>query len=207
MQKAFQLFQNIKFEDNHPISNGDIELKSFDPHEALNVELPMQLANNSEVVLHASSVIIQNSIFAFAGISGTGKSTIAHELVKAGHKLFSDEALILRESGDTVLCYTFPQQIRLWKGSEKESLELSNDFGPYQLKQLYLLHNDQEQSITPLSQLLQSTYRPDTRNNQLDLRLLNLVCNMTHSNLVSLKKYSPDPDSFQSLQNSINSLL
>ena len=207
MQKAYQLFQNIQFDEGHPISKMDIQLKSFDPHEALNIELPMKLANQSEVVLHASSVIINNEIFAFAGVSGTGKSTIAHELVKSGHKLFSDEALILREANESVMCYTFPQQIRLWNGPQKESLGLSKDCGPYQLRQLYLLHNKQEHLITPLSQLLQSTYRPETRNNQLDLRLLNLVHLMTNHNLVSIKKYTPDPNSFQSLQNSIKTLL
>ena len=47
------------------------------------------------LVLHASSIVIDNKLVAFVGHRGAGKSTTAACLLSLGYKLFSDDLLII----------------------------------------------------------------------------------------------------------------
>ena len=61
--------------------------------------------------IHASGVALDKRSSIFAGLGGSGKTTIALELVKQGYEFLGDDALILRE--DTVL--PFPKWLHVFR--------------------------------------------------------------------------------------------
>jgi hypothetical protein len=67
--------------------------------------LPMVLWSRGGLVLHASGAIVEQkgAAVALCGVSGVGKSTLAHTLLERGGKLIGDDALWLRESHVTGL--------------------------------------------------------------------------------------------------------
>jgi len=66
--------------------------------------------------LHASCVSFQGAVIAFAGPSGTGKSTMAALLLEQGARLLSDDVAVIdvHADGGPVLLPTFPRQ-KLWR--------------------------------------------------------------------------------------------
>jgi hypothetical protein len=52
--------------------------------------------------LHASAVLTDHGVVAIAAPSGTGKSTLALELVRRGWPLFADDTVVLGRRGDAV---------------------------------------------------------------------------------------------------------
>lgn len=87
-----------------------IEYRGFDavPEEALQWQLfGLVLSTWSEwvgrPVLHAATIQVDGSAVGFLGESGAGKSSIAFEFLRNGHRVFGDDHLILdRTSG--VIC-------------------------------------------------------------------------------------------------------
>jgi hypothetical protein len=61
----------------------------------------VSLAHGREA-LHAAAVEIPLGVVAIAAPSGMGKSTLAYELVRRGHRLFTDDVLILSRGDETV---------------------------------------------------------------------------------------------------------
>lgn len=63
--------------------------------------LPRVLAHEGKLVLHASTVEVDGALIAFAGPSGTGKSTLAASLLSAGYRVLGDDSLqvVKRRSG------------------------------------------------------------------------------------------------------------
>lgn len=55
--------------------------------------LPRVLAHEGQLVLHASTVEVDGALIAFAGPSGTGKSTLAASLLSAGYRVLGDDSL------------------------------------------------------------------------------------------------------------------
>ena len=86
-------------------------------HLLLNQVLPRVLAHRGRLVLHAGAVCAENRAIAFVGPTGSGKSTLTASFHAAGHKLLSDDGLVLNSivGGITVLP-TYPS-LRLWPGS------------------------------------------------------------------------------------------
>ena len=58
------------------------------------------LLNFDVLLFHGAGGMVQNRGFVIAGPSGSGKSTMAGLLVKAGHPMFSDECMALRNQND-----------------------------------------------------------------------------------------------------------
>jgi hypothetical protein len=58
--------------------------------------------------IHASAVRAQGAVLAFAAPSGTGKTTLAAELVERGATFFCDDVLALAADGDRVLAHPGP---------------------------------------------------------------------------------------------------
>ena len=65
-----------------------------------NQVLPLALSRQGELVLHASAVEVNNSILAFLGISGLGKSTLAASFASTGHRILTDDGLQLQSADD-----------------------------------------------------------------------------------------------------------
>jgi HPr Serine kinase C-terminal domain len=75
--------------------------------------LSFALVKNGMEPLHATAVVVKGAAVAFLGDCGFGKSTLAAEFLKAGHRLLTDDLLILRKIGQQVLAYPGPPRIKL----------------------------------------------------------------------------------------------
>ncbi|MBS1834788.1 MAG: hypothetical protein JST65_18865 [Acidobacteria bacterium] len=62
--------------------------------------------------LHATVVVIDGEAVAFLGESGFGKSTMAASLLASGHRLLTDDLLILRNTAGGLLAYPGPPRIK-----------------------------------------------------------------------------------------------
>jgi hypothetical protein len=64
--------------------------------------------------LHATVVVVNGQAVAFLGSNGSGKSSLAACFLEAGHRLLTDDLLILQESPDRILAYPGPPRIKLF---------------------------------------------------------------------------------------------
>ena len=64
--------------------------------------------------LHATVVEIDGEGVAFLGGSAFGKSTVAASFLEAGHRLVTDDLLVLQQSGTTIWAYPGPPRIKLF---------------------------------------------------------------------------------------------
>ena len=76
--------------------------------------LSFALVKNGIEPLHATVVVIRGKAVAFLGDCGFGKSTLAAEFLRAGHRLLTDDLLVLRETGQRMLAYPGPPRIKLF---------------------------------------------------------------------------------------------
>jgi hypothetical protein len=74
--------------------------KAVMQHLYLNQVLPLALSRQDYEVFHASAVELDNVAVAFVGPSGFGKSTLAASFASCGHRFLTDDALVLRRSGE-----------------------------------------------------------------------------------------------------------
>lgn len=68
----------------------------------LNRILPSVSIAHGNEALHACAVVTQRGVLAVAAPSGTGKSTLARELMRKGWPLFADDTLILSKGDEAV---------------------------------------------------------------------------------------------------------
>jgi hypothetical protein len=88
-------------------------------HLLLNQVIPLVINLRGGEALHASAVLTPHGIIAFSGPAGSGKSTIAGTLLKAGYPLMSDDCLALIEKdGEFHGMEAYPE-VRLWGDSFK----------------------------------------------------------------------------------------
>jgi hypothetical protein len=64
--------------------------------------------------LHATAIVVDGRAIAFLGGSAFGKSTLAASFLAAGHRLLTDDLLILRSSSDGIVAYPGPPRIKLF---------------------------------------------------------------------------------------------
>jgi hypothetical protein len=64
--------------------------------------------------LHATAVVVDDHAVAFLGNNAFGKSSLAACFLEAGHRLLTDDLLILQESPGGVLAYPGPARIKLF---------------------------------------------------------------------------------------------
>ncbi|MDF5732439.1 MAG: serine kinase [Rhizonema sp. PD38] len=68
------------------------------------------LRQRSHLVLHASSIAINNEAVAFLGNSGWGKSTLANAFYNQGYSLLTDDVMAIQVEGDRPITFpSFPQ--------------------------------------------------------------------------------------------------
>jgi hypothetical protein len=63
--------------------------------------------------LHAASVLVNGAAIAFLGDSGYGKSTLAATLLERGHRLVTDDVLVVRFDGNRAMAYPSLPRIKL----------------------------------------------------------------------------------------------
>lgn len=124
------------------------------------------------LVLHASSVAIQDKVVAFLGHSGWGKSTLAAALHTHGHSVITDDvlAISLEDVENPIVVPSFPQcklspqaaealgkdpnsLEPLYAHSSKRAYHFQSGFQQERLPlhSIYLLSRGDSHSITPLS--------------------------------------------------------
>lgn len=74
---------------------------------------------NGYVPLHASAVVFDGGVHAFAGPSGEGKSTLVAALAERGLELFADDVLTLDTSGPSVRALPGHKRLKLWSDALK----------------------------------------------------------------------------------------
>jgi len=63
----------------------------------INQVIPLYLSNKGKIVLHSSAVSINGKAVVFTGLSATGKSTLASVFCREGHKLITDDYLLINK--------------------------------------------------------------------------------------------------------------
>jgi hypothetical protein len=72
--------------------------------------------------LHATAVTVGDCVVAFLGDNGSGKSSLASFFLAAGHRLVTDDLLVLEERSGRLLAYPGPPRIKLFPGIAKHLL-------------------------------------------------------------------------------------
>jgi hypothetical protein len=67
-----------------------------------------------QVCLHASAVVVRDSVVAFLGPMGAGKSTTAAALAQRGYGVLSDDVVVLAPAKTGFLVHPAYPQLRLW---------------------------------------------------------------------------------------------
>jgi hypothetical protein len=100
-------------------------------HLYLNQVLPLALAKQGQLVLHASAVEIDEYAVAFLGESGRGKSTLAASFAANGLRFLTDDGLLL-ERCDTSGYQVMPSHpsIRLWDDSQQALISMDVAVAP-----------------------------------------------------------------------------
>jgi hypothetical protein len=88
-------------------------------HLLLDQVLPLVLTIRGLKALHATAVLTPTGVCAFAGATGTGKSTLAASLLLAGYPVLSDDCLVLEEQDGRVSATPAYPGLRLWEDTLK----------------------------------------------------------------------------------------
>ena len=88
-------------------------------HLHLNQVLPLALAKQGQLVLHASAVEIGAEAVAFIGASGRGKSTLAASFATNGFRFLTDDGLLLAPAASGYQVLPSHPSIRLWDDSQQ----------------------------------------------------------------------------------------
>jgi len=84
--------------------------------------LPLVAVLHGLEVLHASAVAIDGRAFAFSGVPGAGKSTLALNLALSGSELLCDDVIALRANGERVIAEPGSALVNL-RADQAEQLE------------------------------------------------------------------------------------
>ncbi|WP_282039840.1 hypothetical protein [Saccharicrinis aurantiacus] len=122
---------------------------------------------NNGVLIHASCIINNDEAYAFTGVSGIGKSTMARLWHQAGHTVINDDRLAIRSIGDHIKVYNTPMPYYTQKPIEST------------LTKIFILKQHPNNYIKPLSgvhaftkvlsNFIQQFYEQDMIQNHLDI--------------------------------------
>lgn len=162
-------------------------------HLYLNQVVPLALAHQGYLVLHASAVSVHDRAVGFVGDSGMGKSTLAAHFASLKMPYLTDDGLIVDLQNDFARVIPGPPSIRVWTDTAN-ALQFSDEqklqpvqftskarylpdgqmelrAKPCDLAELYLLRNDgatapqvmQVPQVQAVIQLLNNCFLLDTR--------------------------------------------
>jgi hypothetical protein len=119
--------------------------------------LVTRIAREGGILLHSAGVLSQTGGYVFTGPSGAGKSTVAQFFAERGASVLSDERVILRKHGDSVIAYGTP-----WVGSGRYAKNASGS-----VTNLFCIHHGTQshriETMSPgavLSSILQQCFLP-----------------------------------------------
>lgn len=67
--------------------------------------------------LHVTAVEVRGRVVGLTGDSGYGKSTLAAQFVRDGHRLLTDDLLVMRNGGSALVAYPGPPRLKLFPES------------------------------------------------------------------------------------------
>ena len=102
--------------DGRRISCRRVEASSLESFQVymLGQALSFALVKQRFEPLHATVVVVDDHAVAFLGDNASGKSSLAACFLEAGHRLLTDDLLILQESSNRILAYPGPPRIKLF---------------------------------------------------------------------------------------------
>jgi len=100
---------------------GKIPSESFQVY-LLGQALSFALVKKGFEPLHATAVEMNGEAVVFLGTSGLGKSSLAGYLIQAGHRLITDDMLMLRKNGAEFQACPGPARIKLFPSMAKRFL-------------------------------------------------------------------------------------
>jgi hypothetical protein len=106
-------------------------------HILLDQVIPLVLSRRESIVLHASAVLTDHGVIAFAGKSGQGKSTLAASFARKGCAMVSDDCLVLRAQHENWIALPSYPGVRMWPSTAEQLLgkdTRSKDVSHYSLK-------------------------------------------------------------------------
>ena len=83
-------------------------------HLLLDQVIPLVINLKGKEALHASAVFTPKGVFAFTGITGSGKSTVVGSFLSEGYPLMSDDCLVLLEKNKGIYAIPAYPGLRLW---------------------------------------------------------------------------------------------
>ena len=84
-------------------------------HLLLDQVLPLALAADGHLVLHASAVSrVEAGVMALAGAAGSGKSTMAAALRQEGWSVMADDGVLVQDAGEQVQAVPAYAGLRVW---------------------------------------------------------------------------------------------
>lgn len=86
-------------------------------HLLLDQVIPRLLSHQGQLIIHASCIQVEDSLIAFCGESGWGKSTLAACLYKQGNTLITDDCLLLETKNSSITGIPNYQGLRLLEDS------------------------------------------------------------------------------------------
>jgi energy-coupling factor transporter ATP-binding protein EcfA2 len=162
-------------------------------HLFMNQVVPLAMAQQGYLVLHASAAMVQGRAVGFVGDSGMGKSTLAAHFASLQMPSLTDDGLVVDMRRDFVRVLPGPPSIRVWADTAS-ALQLSDDqkqepvqftskaryspdaqiavrASPCNLSEIYLLRNGgattpqvlQVRQVQAVVQLLNNSFLLDTR--------------------------------------------
>lgn len=102
--------------DGHRISCRHQDGSSIESFQVymLGQALSFALVKQGFEPLHATVAVVDDQAVAFLGNNAFGKSTLAACFLEAGHRLLTDDLLILQQSSNRILAYPGPPRIKLF---------------------------------------------------------------------------------------------
>jgi hypothetical protein len=85
--------------------------------------LSLALVKQGIEPLHATTVVVDGQAIAFLGDSGHGKSSLAACFLAGGHRLLTDDLLVLEESGGYLVAHPGPPRIKLFPAVARRFLQ------------------------------------------------------------------------------------
>jgi len=87
-------------------------------HLLLDQVIPLVINLRGGEALHASAILTPHGVVAFAGSTGSGKSTVAGSLLKEGYPFVSDDCLTLLEKDKEIYAISAYPGLRLWNDAK-----------------------------------------------------------------------------------------
>ena len=96
--------------------------------------------------LHATAIVVEHGAVVFLGDSGLGKSTLAACFLASGHRLLTDDLLVLNETSGRILAYPGPARIKLFPNLARKYMGRAASgvpMNPFTLKTILPLQPEQ----------------------------------------------------------------